>query len=118
MIRVGLYSLCMAELRMFYMYLKIIQVMPTTKGALSWVYLYLHAFLLVSVPGRDIHVVYTCSAIYRDADTYLLDDALSAVDAEVSKHIYSIGGFYQFVNSIISFQYHRKYSPQCLVLIR
>lgn len=27
-------------------------------------------------------------ALYRDADIYLLDDPLSAVDAKVSKHIF------------------------------
>jgi ABC-type multidrug transport system fused ATPase/permease subunit len=27
-------------------------------------------------------------AVYADADLYLLDDVLSAVDAEVSKHLF------------------------------
>ncbi len=27
-------------------------------------------------------------ALYRDADIYLLDDPLSAVDAKVSKHLF------------------------------
>ena len=36
-------------------------------------------------------VVYSsvcCRAVYRNADVYLLDDPLSAVDAAVSRHIF------------------------------
>ena len=29
-----------------------------------------------------------CRAVYRNADVYLLDDPLSAVDAAVSRHIF------------------------------
>lgn len=29
-----------------------------------------------------------CRAVYQDADVYLLDDPLSAVDAEVAKHLF------------------------------
>ena len=30
----------------------------------------------------------SCRAVYRNADVYLLDDPLSAVDAAVSRHIF------------------------------
>ena len=29
-----------------------------------------------------------CRAVYRNADVYMLDDPLSAVDAAVSRHIF------------------------------
>lgn len=29
-----------------------------------------------------------CRAVYQDADVYLLDDPLSAVDAEVGRHLF------------------------------
>ncbi len=35
-------------------------------------------------------------ALYRDADIYLLDDPLSAVDVKVSKHL-----FERFVDDVI-----------------
>lgn len=38
--------------------------------------------VLISVP------MYRIRAVYQDADIYLLDDPLSAVDAEVGKHLF------------------------------
>lgn len=35
-----------------------------------------------------IQVVCVCRAVYQDADIYLLDDPLSAVDAEVGRHLF------------------------------
>lgn len=33
---------------------------------------------------------YVSRAVYQDADVYLLDDPLSAVDAEVGKHLFEL----------------------------
>ena len=34
--------------------------------------------------------LYVSRAVYQDADIYLLDDPLSAVDAEVSRHLFEL----------------------------
>ena len=50
-----------------------------------------------SEPGKVPHLsssyyddddIVECRAVYRNADVYLLDDPLSAVDAAVSRHIF------------------------------
>ena len=38
--------------------------------------------------GGQRHRVSLARAIYQDADIYLLDDPLSAVDSHVAKHLY------------------------------
>ena len=59
-------------------------------------------------------------AVYQNADVYVMDDVLSAVDAHVGKHIFEqvighdgiIGHkvkFYGLLNRVIDFK--RKYSP-------
>lgn len=35
-----------------------------------------------------IQNVFVCRAVYQDADIYLLDDPLSAVDSEVGRHLF------------------------------
>lgn len=35
-----------------------------------------------------VNNVCTLRAVYQDADVYLLDDPLSAVDAEVGRHLF------------------------------
>ena len=43
--------------------------------------------LSVDVQGQKARVN-MARALYRDADIYLLDDPLSAVDVKVSKHLF------------------------------
>ena len=42
-------------------------------------------------------------ALYRDADIYLLDDPLSAVDVKVSKHLFEKYDFRSEWESIVLF---------------
>lgn len=43
---------------------------------------------IVDTTGGQRARVALARAVYADADLYLLDDVLSAVDAEVSKHLF------------------------------
>lgn len=45
--------------------------------------------------------IFVCRAVYQDADIYLLDDPLSAVDAEVGRHL-----FEQYVFYFCTYQQH------------
>ena len=42
----------------------------------------------INLSGGQKQRVSLARAVYRDADIYLLDDPLSAVDSKVGKHIY------------------------------
>ena len=42
----------------------------------------------INLSGGQKQRVSLARAVYRDADIYLLDDPLSAVDSRVGKHIY------------------------------
>ena len=43
----------------------------------------------INLSGGQKQRVSLARAVYRDADIYLLDDPLSAVDSTVGKHIYT-----------------------------
>lgn len=43
----------------------------------------------VKISDKDcVQNVFVCRAVYQDADIYLLDDPLSAVDTEVGRHLF------------------------------
>ena len=53
--------------------------------------LYSNAFFFPLMSVTEVTpVLYVCifRAVYQDADIYLLDDPLSAVDAEVGRHLF------------------------------
>lgn len=49
---------------------------------------HLWLFQDINLSGGQKQRVSLATAVYNDADTYLLDDPLSAVDSHVGKHIF------------------------------
>ena len=45
-------------------------------------------FVHVSISGYDIYFLFRLRAVYHNADIYLLDDPLSAVDTHVGRELF------------------------------
>lgn len=58
-------------------------------------------------PGGQRARVALARAVYADADLYVLDDVLSAVDAEVSKHLFHQVRKGESVSWLVLFPPHR-----------
>lgn len=74
----------------------------------------------VSLSGGQRARVNLARAIYKNADTYLLDDPLSAVDPHVSKHLFDdcIVGYLKGKTVILTTHqlHHLKYVDQIVIL--